>query len=260
MGKPTNGAMAKTTNGAMRKTTNGAMSDQKMLVWASLALAACLVICGLSGCVTHIAPYRPKHRRFDPGDYGKAPRPANGSLYAAGQRGFYEDDRASRVGDILIVRIDESENASRDASSKLSKKGSQKYGVPASFGILDAVKAKYPNVDPEALFGAESDSEFDGKGQVKRAGKLTATLSVRIRKVMPNGDFYIEGTKVIMVGNEEHHLYVSGLVRAADVRADDTVLSSRIADAEIEYTGRGDVSDQQRPGWLARALSAIWPF
>jgi flagellar L-ring protein precursor FlgH len=219
-----------------------------------------IVLVLTAGCVSHIAPYKPKHRRFEPGEYGQQPRAANGSLYASGQRGLFEDDRASRVGDILIVRIDESENASHDASSKLSRSGSNKYGVPASFGILDALKATHPDLDPAALFGSESEAKFDGSGQVKRAGRLNATLSVRIRKVLPNGDFYIEGTKVIMVGAEEHHLYISGIVRAVDVRSDDSVLSSRIADAEIEYTGRGDVSDQQRAGWLSRMLSTVWPF
>jgi flagellar L-ring protein precursor FlgH len=77
---------------------------------------------------------------------------------------------------------------------------------------------------------------------------------------MPNSDLYVEGTKVVLVDDEEHHLYVSGLIRQADVKADGTVSSSQVADAEIEYTGRGDVSDQQRPGWLSRILGAIWPF
>lgn len=237
------------------------MREAQMLKWSIGIFFVCALAFG-SGCVTHIAPYKPKHRKFDIGadEYGRAPRGSNGSLYAGGQRGLYDDDRPSRVGDILIVRIDESENAERDASSKLSRTGSNKYGASSSMGILNAVQARFPNVDPASLIGTDSEQKFDGNGQVKRAGRLNATLALRIRKVLPNGDFYLEGSKVILVGEEEHHLYVSGIVRAADVRADGSVLSSRIADAEIEYTGRGDVSDQQRPGWLSRALSAIWPF
>jgi flagellar L-ring protein precursor FlgH len=226
----------------------------------SLVLLVVTLSLASAGCVNHIAPYKPKHRRYDAGDYGQAPKAANGSLYAAGARGLFEDDRASRVGDIIIVKIDESEKASNGASSKLSRKGSNKYGVPASLGILDAVKAKYPNVDPAALFATSSEATFDGDGEVQRAGRLQGTISVRIRKVLPNGDFFIEGSKVTMVDNEEAHLYISGVVRSADLRSDGSVLSSRIADAEIEYTGRGDVTAQQRPGWLSRALAAIWPF
>ena len=81
-----------------------------------------------------------------------------------------------------------------------------------------------------------------------------------MKRVLRNGDLFVEGTKIVMVDNEEHHLYVSGVVRQADILADNSVLSSRVADAEIEYAGRGDVSDQQRPGWLSRILTAIWPF
>jgi flagellar L-ring protein FlgH len=79
-------------------------------------------------------------------------------------------------------------------------------------------------------------------------------------QVLPSGDLFIEGTKVLMVGEEEHHIYVSGVVRKIDIAEDDTIPSSRIADAEIEYTGRGDISDTQRRGWLGRLLSKIWPF
>ena len=77
---------------------------------------------------------------------------------------------------------------------------------------------------------------------------------------MPNGDLYVEGSKVVMVGNEEHHIYVSGIVMSMDIDADNSVASSRIADAEIEYTGRGDISDQQRQGWLSRTMGKVWPF
>ena len=75
-----------------------------------------------------------------------------------------------------------------------------------------------------------------------------------------NGDLYIEGTKVVMIGAEEQHLYVSGIVRVRDIAEDGSIPSSRIADAEIEYTGRGDVSDQQRRGWGSRLFAKIWPF
>jgi flagellar L-ring protein precursor FlgH len=213
-----------------------------------------------AGCVTHIAPYKPKKRRFDPGAYGKQPTASAGSLYAAGNAGLFEDRIASRIGDMLIIRIDERESASRDASSKLSKENKTAYGVPASFGLLAALQARHPNLDPAALFGTESSGKFDGSGTLERKGQLAATLPVRVRQVLPNGDFFVEGTKVVMVDAEEHHIYVSGIVRAADVGEDNSVPSSRVGDAEIEYAGRGDVSDQQRAGWLSRTLGKLWPF
>jgi flagellar L-ring protein precursor FlgH len=229
-----------------------------------LSVAASLLGLALAilaaGCVNHIAPYKPKKRRFDAGAYGRQPVASAGSLYAAGAAGLFEDRTAARIGDMLIIRIDERESASRDASSKLDKKNQTAYGVPASFGLLNALQASHPNLNPAALFGTESSAKFNGSGSVERKGTLSATLPVRIRQVLPNGDFFVEGTKVVMVDNEEHHIYVSGVVRPADVAEDNSVPSSRVGDAEIEYAGRGDVSDQQRPGWLSRTVGKLWPF
>ncbi len=222
---------------------------------AALAFAA-LALCA---CVTHIAPYKPKHRRFDPGEYGGGPRAHGGSLYA-GNAGMFEDDVARRVGDIVVINIDEREVASRDATTKLAQSDKAEYGLPAAVGLLSALQGKYPDLDPKALFASTKDMQFAGGGQIARSGKLVATLPVRVAQVLPNGDLYVEGSKIVMVGTEEHHLYISGIVRHQDLADDDTVPSSRLAEAEIEYTGRGDVSDQQRRGWLSRILAKAWPL
>jgi flagellar L-ring protein FlgH len=228
----------------------------KRLVVISVALAAAAA----AGCAGHIAPYHAKHRKIDAGAYPERPRATGASLYALGNRGLFEDDKAGQVGDVLIIRIDEADSASHDATTKLNRKNSDKKGLPGSFGILNAIAAANPNIDPANLFDAETDSQFAGAGNTKRTGRLNATLPVRVREILGNGDLFVEGSKVIMVGEEEHQLYVSGIVRPADIQPDNSVLSSRVADAEIEYTGRGDVSDQQRAGWLSRILGKIWPF
>jgi flagellar L-ring protein FlgH len=226
----------------------------------AISLLALFLAILAAGCASHIGPYKPKKRRFDPGTYGAQPTASAGSLYAAGNAGLFEDRVASRIGDMLIIRIDERESAMRDASSKLEKKNETEYGVPASFGLLASLQAQHPNLDPAKLLGTASDSKFNGTGTLERAGRLNATLPVRVRQVLPNGDFFVEGTKVVMVDAEEHHIYVSGVVRQADIAEDNSVPSSRVGDAEIEYAGRGDVSDQQRAGWLSRTLGKIWPF
>ena len=223
---------------------------------AALALAAS----GALGCASHIAPYRAKHRKLDAGEYAARSRPTGGSLYAEGTPGLLEDHNASRVGDILVVKIDEKDVASHQADTTLNKTDATTYGLPAALGFMTALKAKYPDVDPAKLFSSTTDQKFTGNGAVKREGTVTATLPVRVIQVLPSGDLFVEGTKVVMVGAEEHHIYVSGTVRRVDIAEDDSVPSSRIADAEIEYTGRGDLSDTQRRGWLGRTLSKLWPF
>jgi len=213
-----------------------------------------------AGCTTHIAPYKAKHRTLDAGDFGQRSRPENGSLYAEGAPGLFEDAVASRVGDILVIKIDEKDLASHQADTKLDKSDDTSYGMPAAFGFAAALKAKYPDVDPAKLFATNSSQKFSGNGAVERKSQVTATLPVRVKQILPSGDLFIEGTKVVMVGNEEKHIYLSGIVRRIDIAEDNTVPSSRIADAEIEYTGRGDISDTQRRGWLGRTISKIWPF
>ena len=224
------------------------------------------VVIGLAGLATacaggprHIAPYQPKHRSFDPGVYELAADPASGSLYAD-QRGLFEDDRASRIGDVLVIEIDERETAKRKSTTKLKRRQASAHGMASAFGLMAKLQKKYPNIDPTKLFATDSSSEFDGAGTTERSGRLTATLPVRVKEILPNGDFFVEGTNVVMVSNEEHHLYVSGIVRRVDIKADNTVPSSRIANAEIEYIGRGDVSDQQRQGWGTRGVNRGAPF
>ena len=227
-------------------------------VAALTALAALAALA--AGCASHIAPYHSKHRTLDPGEFGARSRPAGGSLYAEGTPGLFEDPSASRVGDILVIKIDEKDVASHQADTTLNKSDATTYGLPAAVGLVAALVAKYPGVDPTKLLATTSDQKFTGNGQVQRQGTVTATLPVRVMQILPSGDLFVEGTKVVMVGEEEHHIYVSGVVRRIDVADDDSVPSSRIADAEIEYTGRGDISDTQRRGWLSRTLSKLWPF
>ncbi|HEY0482225.1 MAG TPA: flagellar basal body L-ring protein FlgH [Kofleriaceae bacterium] len=224
-------------------------------------LAASIGITGaIAGCASTPAPYHARHRKLDLGEFGARSRPSGGSLYAEGSPGLFEDHSASRVGDILVIRIDEKDVASHHADTKLDKSDATTYGLPGSFGLLAALKSKFPDLDPAKLFSSTSEQKFTGAGAVKREGTMVATLPVRVVQILPSGDLFIEGAKAVVVGAEQHHIYVSGVVRRVDIADDDSVPSSRIADAEIEYTGAGDLSDTQRRGWLARGLSKVWPF
>jgi flagellar L-ring protein precursor FlgH len=225
------------------------------------ALAALAALATLAaGCAPHIAPYRAKQRRFAPGEFGARPAPTGGSLFAEGAPGLFEDAVAGRVGDILVIKIDEKDLASHQAGTKLDRSDETTYGVPAAFGLLATLKAKHPDLDPAKLLATASEQKFAGNGAVSRQSQVNATLPVRVRQILPSGDLFVEGTKVVMVGAEEKHIYLSGIVRRTDIAEDNTVPSSRIADAEIEYAGRGDISDTQRRGWLARLAAKVWPF
>jgi flagellar L-ring protein precursor FlgH len=173
---------------------------------------------------------------------------------------LFEDLRASRIGDILIVIIDEQSKGEGDASTSLTKKSGMDVGVSSFLGLMSAIGRRYPDMDPSALIKMVGSSDFSGDGATSRTGKLEGRLAVRVRQVLPNGDLFIEGHKVILLNEEELHFYVSGVVRQLDVSPENSLRSSLIAEAQVEFSGRGVVSDQQKPGWLHRLLNKYSPI
>ncbi len=224
--------------------------------------AGCLVAATACG-PNHIGPFTPRERAYDPGAYAQADpknQPTIGSLFSDGVGGFLEDTRAVRVGDVVVVRLDEDADASGEASTELSRNNKAKLGVEAIQGLVPAIQKAHPDIDPTQLLSFLSESDFKGDGDTKRRGRLTGSIAVRVTRQMPNGDLFIEGTKVMMLNHEEYHLYISGLVRVADIGPDNVVASERIADAQIEFTGRGDIADVQRKGWASRIIDEVNPF
>lgn len=222
-------------------------------------LVASFAACG----PPHIAPFTPRQRLYNPGAYAQSDaraRPSPGSLFSDAVPGYLEDTRALRVGDLMMINIDENADASGAASTTLNRASTGQSGFAALFGLVPALKKAYPKLDPKNLFNYSSTENFTGTGNTQRNGTLSGTIAVRVAREMPNGDLFLEGTKVVMINTEEYHLYVSGLVRPTDIQQDNSVVSSRIADAQIEFTGRGDLADQQRKGWGARMLDAVNPF
>lgn len=218
----------------------------------------------VSGCgPAHIAPFTPRERKFNPGEYAatqKGAAPSRGSVYSEAQPGFLEDTRALRVGDTVLIRINEHADAQGGATTNLSKGSSRDVRVDALAGLIPAIRAAYPDIDPAKLLSLGADSDFSGEGRTQRAGTLRGMIGVHVKQEMPNGDLYIEGTKVVMINHEEYHLYISGVIRPSDITPDNWVDSALIADARVEFTGRGDINDQVERGWLTKILDFINPF
>jgi flagellar L-ring protein precursor FlgH len=214
------------------------------------------------GCgVQHIKTFKPRTRDYRPGAYETAPKSVSeGSLWQEGSRSLVADFRASRVGDLVTIRVDESPNASGNADTNMDRQADWSIGAPKLLGFAQAIKADHPDLDMSQLVQLLSDSSFKSSGETARGSRVTASMAVRVRKQLPNGDLFLEGTKVLMINDEELHIYVSGVIRPEDIAQNNTVSSSVIADAEIEFTGRGVLTDNQRQGWLSRFLSSINPF
>jgi flagellar L-ring protein FlgH len=227
--------------------------------FAALSLVSLMPACGPN----HIQPFTARDRKYDPGEYAATradARPSNGSLYSEAQPGYLEDTRALRVGDVVMIRINENAQAQGGASTDLKKDTNRSASIDAFLGLMPALKKAYPNIDPTELIKMASSSDFTGSGKTERAGKLNGLIGVRVKQELPNGDLFVEGTKVVMINHEEQHLYVSGVIRTSDIAPDNSVDSSMIADARVEFTGRGDINDQVERGWLTKILDFVNPF
>lgn len=227
-------------------------------------IALCGVLFWVTACgPKHVAPFEPRQRKYNPGEYAverAEGKPSAGSIFSEAVPGFLQDARALHAGDILFVRIDEKTDASGDAKTKLNRELGRELSIDSMFGLVPAIREKHPDIDPAQLISLLSKADFAGEGKTSRKGQLSGSIAVRVREVTPNGDLFVEGTKVVMINNEENHLYISGLVRTTDIGPDNSIDSSRIADAQVEFTGRGDVADQVDRGWFIEILDAVNPF
>ena len=189
------------------------------------------------------------------------PKPQSpGSLWNGDEGNWLSDIKARRVGDIVTVIIQEKASASKEASTATDRDTSMSAAIPKFFGYEKILEEKNPNLDPSALIEAEFSNKFEGGGKTTRSENLVATLTTQVVEVYPNGNLKIRGGKSVTVNNENQIIYLTGIVRPYDVTADNTVDSGNILNAQIAYTGKGAISDKQKPGWLMRILDNIWPF
>ena len=179
--------------------------------------------------------------------------PANGSIFQAsdGYAALYEGTRARRVGDPLTIVLVERTAASKSSSSKLDSNGGLSI-TPPSTGPLSLFK-------PTDI-GASSGRNFNGQGAANQSNSLSGEVSVTVAQVFPNNTMLVQGQKRVTLNRGDEFVQIKGIVRFADVDAYNRVPSTRVADAQIAYTGKGDVARAGRQGWLGRFFSVISPF
>jgi flagellar L-ring protein precursor FlgH len=169
---------------------------------------------------------------------------------------LFEDQTAKRVGDILIVTLDENTNANKRADLDTAKDNLTSMTAPNIAGI-----------DPSLLFGKDlsatlaSNHKFKGAGQANQSNSLRGKISVSVVGVLPNGYLKIRGEKRITLNDGSEFIRISGIVRPVDINASNIISSSQIADATIMYTGDGAIANSSKLGWLSRIFqSPVFPF
>jgi flagellar L-ring protein precursor FlgH len=193
------------------------------------------------------------------------PTPAirtEGSLFSEDSRpDFFADMKAKRVGDIITINIVETSRGNKTVNTSTGRSNQVNTSVNSLFGLEQPGKLPQPlGIDLTKGINGSYSGQFSGSGSTARNENVTAKISARIIQVLPNDNLVVRGSQEIMVNNEKQYITVQGVVRPADVATDNSVLSTYLADARIEYTGKGDISNKQREGWLTRALDKIWPF
>ena len=185
-----------------------------------------------------------------------------GSLWSSDRGSMFADQKARQLGDIVTVVISETASASKEATTSTGRTTNMTASIPHLFGLENSslMTDRNNQIDLSNLVGADFANTFDGKGTTTRKGSLTASLTTQVIQRYPNGNLKIRGGKEVMVNDEVQILYLTGIVRPVDITAANTVLSSKILNARITYTGEGAVSDKQQPGWLMRTLDMVWPF
>lgn len=212
------------------------------------------VIAMLAGCQTVPEPivHTPMTAVAEP-----APaRPANGAIYQAGLPNLFmfEDRRARFVGDTLTVLLEEKNAASNKTNTKAERTSDLDYNIDLAKGLpfrgfLEALQ-----------FDADSKNNLEGKGDSASNNAFTGSVTVTVTQVLPNGNLVVSGEKQVALNQGIEYIRVSGVVNPATIKAANTVSSTQIADARLEYRGIGPTHDVQIMGWLAKFFLSVMPF
>ncbi|NVK35520.1 MAG: flagellar basal body L-ring protein FlgH [Rhodobacteraceae bacterium] len=184
------------------------------------------------------------------------------SLWRSGNRAFFEDQRAKKLGDILTVVVTISDNAKFDNSTSRSRTGSNSSGIGGAIGTLldNTGVAINSGISASDLASSDGSTSFAGEGSVDRTETLQTSVAAVVLQVLPNGNLVIEGRQEVRVNFEVRELIVAGIVRPEDISSDNTIASEKIAEARIGYGGRGQITEVQQPRVGNQVLDILLPF
>jgi len=190
------------------------------------------------------------------------PQPASAnSLWRVGARTFFNDQRASKVGDILTVQINIDDSAKTSNSTSSSRTSGITAGIPHLLGLESSLGKILPGgYDPANALSTNSKTSNDGAGSVNRQEKISLTIAAVVSGVLPNGNLVIQGTQEVRTNTEVRQLTVAGIVRPEDISSSNTIQHTQIAEARISYGGRGDISRVQKTPAGQSLIERFTPF
>ena len=183
----------------------------------------------------------------------------DGAIYSRSNAGFFLGDRrAQRVGDVLTVTLAENINATKALNAAGSKTNNIAMTLPNA--LFGAGALNIPALRDGANLGASNTSNTAGKVTADQSNTINGDITVVVTRVYENGNLWIQGQKMLSVNQGEEYVRVSGVIRPEDIQAGTIVSSTKIAQAQITYTGAGDLDDNTKQGWFGRIVGAIAPL
>lgn len=180
------------------------------------------------------------------------------SLWRSGSRAFFKDQRAHQIGDLLTVTVNITDKANIANETQRSRTNKEDSGVTDFVGAQTITQAH--KILPGRILTADSAASSDGKGSVNRTEALQTNVAAVVTQVLPNGNLVVEGKQEIRVNYEIRELVVAGIVRPEDIQSDNTIDSTKIAQARIAYGGRGQIMDVQQPRYGQQVMDVLLPF
>ncbi len=198
-----------------------------------------------------------------PDPEGASAHTAN-SLWQPGARGFFRDQRATRVGDILKVNVAITDQAKLDNTNNTQRTSADTSTAPALFGLEKHLGNLIPiggsPTDPTNLINTTGNNQNNATGKIDRKETITTQVAALVTQVLPNGNLVIEGTQEILVNSEVREVSIRGVIRPQDILSDNSVNSNQVAQARIVYSGRGQLTDAEKPRWGEQAVEILSPF
>lgn len=186
---------------------------------------------------------------------------APNSLWKAGARAFFDDQRAKQVGDILTVKVTINDRAQINNRTNRSRTNSEKIGLDGFFGVENQLgKVLAEPIDPGSLVDLGSSTSNVGQGGVQRTEAVAISIAAVVTQILPNGNLVINGRQEMRVNYEVREILVAGVVRPEDIAGDNSIPHDKIAEARIAYGGRGQISDVQQPRYGTQVMDILLPF
>jgi flagellar L-ring protein FlgH len=183
------------------------------------------------------------------------------SLWQAGSRAFFKDQRASQVGDILTIQISFDDKAQFNNETQTQRTTAENDGITNLFGLEQQIPKFLPHAaNPASLVNINGTTNNDGKAAITREEQVTLELAALVMQVLPNGNLVVQGHQEMRVNNEIRDLQITGVIRQQDISATNTTTLDKLAEARVSYGGRGALTNDQQPRFGEQLLDVVAPF